>query len=277
MIDFLRLCRLYYVVPMALAYALTVYYARGGAMAGEWTGMLVSTLALTLVLSAAYVLNDVCDVGVDRINAPHRPVAAGRVARRSATAWSLVLLAGGLLTAAAARPAFLIGLTAVAAALEVYDLTSKRLGVIKQIAVAAFMASIYPLALAQAGGATGRRAWTLAIFPVWLFATSFGYELLKDIRDLAGDRAALPAPNPLQRSPGRWRRIANVAIVLGALLLVGPRLAGCGPVYMAVAVPAMAAAVLATLLPPRAALACIYLECMIVGLAATLDVIVYGW
>jgi geranylgeranylglycerol-phosphate geranylgeranyltransferase len=273
----LQLCRLYYAIPMSLAYLLTVYYARGGAMAGQWRPAAWSTVALALALAGAYALNDVLDCQVDRINAPRRPVASGRVGRAAAAAWAAGLMLLGLAVAAAlCRPALLAALAVVTAALLAYDVLSKRLGVLKQVAAAALMTSIYPLAIAQAGGACGPRAGSLAAFPAWLFATSFGYELLKDLRDRAGDPPVAGRPTPLQRDPRWWRRVASLAIAGAAPILLAPALLGCGRVYLAGALAAMALAAVSTVHHPRPAIRLVYAECFLVGLAAAADVVVAG-
>lgn len=54
MIDVLRLCRLYYSIPMSPAYTLTLCYALGETIADGWRGTLLSTVALALAISAAY-------------------------------------------------------------------------------------------------------------------------------------------------------------------------------------------------------------------------------
>jgi 4-hydroxybenzoate polyprenyltransferase len=262
---------------MSLAYALTLYYALGGRMAGEWAGAAASTAALALVIGAAYVLNDVCDLAADRINAPHRAIAAGRVSRRAAAAWGAALLAAGLGLATAARWPFFVALAAVAAGLVLYDLVSKRLGVGKQLLVAALMTSLYPLALAQAGGVAGPRAATLPVFAAWMFLTAFGYEVLKDIRDIPGDRAGGGPATRVQRRPRLWRGVAGGTILAAALLLVAPVFLGCGWVYMAVASAAMAAAGASVFLPVRRAIMAVYAECFLVGVAAALDPLILGF
>ena len=118
----LKLCRLYYAIPMSLAYLLTVYYARGGEMAGQWGEAFASTAALAMVIAGAYALNDVVDRSVDRINSPDRPVAAGRVAPAGAGAVAAALTIGGLGMACFCRPAFLATVTAVACVLLFYNL-----------------------------------------------------------------------------------------------------------------------------------------------------------
>lgn len=277
MADMIRLCRLYYSAPLALTYTLTVYYAAGGRMVGRWPGTIASTFGLFLVICAGYVLNDVFDAGVDRLKTPRRPVASGRVKRRTATILGAALMAAGLAVAALARVQFLISVLVVAGGLILYDTFSKQLGVAKELVVGALVTSIYPLALAQAGGATGPRAWSLAVFPAWMFLTSFGYEVLKDIRDAPGDQQVQSRPGPLQRNRRRWRAIASWAIVLGAAALAGPAFAGCKWLYAVIASAAVAAAVISTVLSVPRAIGLVYVECVLVGVAATADPLLLGF
>jgi 4-hydroxybenzoate polyprenyltransferase len=261
---------------MALAYALTVYYARGGDMAGYVAETVLSTAALALVIAGGYVLNDVVDAEIDRRGAPHRAIAAGRVTRRAGAVWAASLLAAGLLVSALCRWEFPAALAVVAVELVAYDLLSKRLGVFKQLLVAALMASIYPLAIAASGGVAGSRARSLAFFPAWLFLTAFAYETLKDLRDRRDDPAIAGRPTPIQRRPRLWLAFSRAATLLAVPILVGPYLAGCGWVYAAGAGVAAALAVASTFVPLRAAILCIYAECVLVGLAAAADVMILG-
>ena len=277
LVGLLRLCRPYYPVPFALAFALTVYYARGGQMGGQWAALAWATAALAMVISAGYVLNDVFDLAVDRLGAPDRPLPSGQVSRAAAVAFAAALLAGALVLALlTCRGAFAAGLAGLAGGLAAYDALSKRLGPGKQIAVALLTASIYPLAFAQAGQVAGPRAGSLAVFPVWLLLTAYAYELLKDLRDAPADSAAARRDSWAGRHPAGVRRLA-VGLLLGAApLLIAPALLGCGWVYLTGALAAMACALAAARLPVRQAIAAVYAECFLVGLAAAADVIVLG-
>ncbi|MEN6504284.1 MAG: UbiA family prenyltransferase [Planctomycetaceae bacterium] len=82
MLDFIRLCRLYYALPLSLTYLLTLVYVMGGSLGAQWASASASTVALALLIAFGHVMNDVCDVAADRINNPRRPLAAGRVRRR---------------------------------------------------------------------------------------------------------------------------------------------------------------------------------------------------
>jgi len=273
----LRLPRLHYTVPMALTYLLTLYYASGGELSGRGLTSLLSTVALAWVIAGAYTLNDVCDLEADRLNAPGRPIPGGKVARRTAGVLAAALMAAGLGLASACGATFFAALSAVAAGLVLYDVFSKRLGLAKPLAVAALMTSIYPLALAQAGGATGPRAATLAVFPAWLFPTAFGYELLKDLRDMAGDRRTAPRAARLHRRPVLWRRVAAAAIVLPAPLVLLPAALGCKWVYLLGASAAAILAVASAAVPVRRAIHLVYAECLLTALAAAADVLLLGF
>lgn len=273
MIDLLRLCRLYYAVPMALTFTLTVCYAADDPRAAFAVPTILATIALALVIAAAYVFNDVCDVAVDRVNAPDRPLAAGRIQRRTAAACGAVLMLAGLACATFCRLQYLIALAGVAAVLIAYDVSSKRLGCFKQIVVAALMTSIYPLAIAQAGGASGPRADTLFVFPVWMFLTALGYEGIKDTRDVSGDSIATAQPTWIQKRPAAALRMFGVIAAAGSLVLIAPAFLGCGRLYAVLVAPAIVLGLLIPLQPIRRGLILIYAECVVVGIAATADLL----
>lgn len=272
----LRLCRLHYALPFALGYVLIAYYARGGAMDGAWGRTWAAGLAMLLVVAAAYAANDAADLAVDRVNAPRRPVASGAVSPRAALRLAAVLAAGGLGAGLAAGARFAAGLAAVAAGLALYDLRSKRLGAWKAVLVAALVVSLYPLAFLQAGGFSGPRARTLLAFPCWLLLTAFAYEVLKDLRDVPGDRLATAGPTALQRAPRRWRRLAGAAAWAGVAVALAPAALGCGPVYLVVAAPGLLAGLASPFLPLRLAIPALYVDVFLVALAAAVDVAAAG-
>ena len=276
MISLLRLCRLYYALPMSSILTLTIWYALGDAIATQWAGALCATIALALVISGGYALNDVCDLRADRTNAPQRAIPAGRVQIEVATLWSAGLFASGLLISAFCRWQFFVALTCVAAALVVYDLSSKRLGLGKQLLVAALMTSFYPLAFAQAGLPASSRASTLYVFPFWIFLTSFGYETLKDLRDVHGDRLAAGRPSWVQRRPQRALAVARGTIIAGALALLGPTFVGCGSVYLTIIPVAVALGFWSAFLPQSRARIAIYVQFVVVGIAAAADIMILG-
>ncbi len=226
------------------------------------------------MLGGAYALNDVCDQRVDTINAPQRPLPAGRLTRRVAGVWAGMLFVAGLAMSWSQRPAFVAVLAALAAGLALYDVFSKRLGWGKPVAVGALTAAVYPLAIAQVGTLTGDRWPAFYAFAPWLFLTAFGYEILKDLRDVAGDGAAAQAW--VADRADAALRAARLALAAGGLVLLAPALLGCGWVYAVLVLPAVGAALATYWLSPRQAMASVYAECVIVGIAATADLLIIG-
>ncbi len=284
MMDLLRLCRLYYSIPMALTFTLTVYYARGGQMEDQWWPLALATVALGMVIAAAYVLNDVLDIFVDRINAPKRPLAANRVSRKAATILAICLGLIGILlgcygAALVWRLWFGYTLSTVVVGLLFYDLFSKRLGIGKQWFVATLMTCIYPLALAQADGARGSRAWPLLTFAIWMFVSTYAFELLKDLRDREGDAQAMGKLNLIQRYPLFWQKVASALIVTGGIALMVAMRLGMGTIYalgvFACLIPTIIFVIRVTDIQKKIRL--LYMEFILVGILTTLDVIVYGF
>jgi geranylgeranylglycerol-phosphate geranylgeranyltransferase len=272
----LKLLRLYYGVPMAGTFLLTVYYARGGWLA--WGSDGLATVGLLAVIAGAYALNDAIDAHVDARNVPTRPIPAGQIGRLLAGAIGAVCMLAGVVVGWFVSVRFATALSAVAAGLVAYDVYSKRLGSAKQLVVAALMTSIYPLAIAQAGGALGPRRWALLPFAAWMFVSSFAYETFKDLRDRRGDRATDAPPNSLQAHPLLWKQAGEAGITLGAALLIAPAFLGCRWLYAAGIVGMIAAAgwaVQARSLGRK--LLAIYVEFVIVGVFALVDPVVLGF
>ena len=108
------------------------------------------------------------------------------------------------------------------------------------------------------------------------FLTSFGYETLKDLRDIPGDQDVAICPTWVQRHPDRAIVVARVTVILGALFLLGPAFCGCGWVYVSTVPGAILLAVGSAFLTRRRAMLAIYSECVVVGIAATADIMILG-
>ena len=281
LIAAIRLMRLYYSGPMAGTFSLTAWYATGDAP--RLAELLLATLAVGALIAAGYVLNDVIDAKLDAAAGKRGPVATGAVSPRAAgwLAAGLFLvslaLAGGV-SLVQGRGEFVFVVAAVAVALAGYDRFSKSIGGFKQLAVAALMVSLYAMAWGFAGGFSGSRGRALWWFAGWVFASSWAYEVYKDVRDAPGDRAFAGRANALQRLPGRFLTMARGLVLLGAACLIGPVFAGCGWVYaVGLALPVGAAAVASTRREPAGAIRWIYIEFCLVGIIAAADVIVCGF
>jgi len=144
--------------------------------------VLLAAFSGTLVGSAGNAINDYCDVEIDRINKPRRPIPSGRVSREQALYFAMALFASGVGLAVG------IGLEAILLAvgasllLVAYSFWLKRTVLWGNLTVSTVTAA----AFVYGGMAVGRiRA---ALIPAgFAFLFHLGREIVKDVEDLRGD------------------------------------------------------------------------------------------
>lgn len=169
-------------------------------------------LAVALLWAGTALVNDLADVGIDRISAPGRPLAAGAISRRQAWAWAVGLQAGALLLSLLAGRA--LPPLAVLAGLALgngYSLPPLRLRRQGWAAAAIIGAGC---ALAVAGGAlaqgpVGPRPLLLALR---LGLLAGACSLVKDFKDQAGDAAAGVRTLPVLLGPAGAARAVTAAV-----------------------------------------------------------------
>lgn len=268
-----QLFRLQYSIPFAVLYAFTLYYIQPDAFRTPLLSISVlSSIAVWFLLAFAYSHNEVCDVAIDRRMPGRHPIADRRIGIGAARllAWLAGMIAV-VFTIATRQISFIVTFAVVFAILLFYNRFSKRIGILKQWLAPAILISIYPLCFAAVGMPVGPRAWSLAVFPVWLYMTGVGFELIKDLIDRKTDPCS-----PLRRKPRAWREAANYLIVGNAPLLLLPLLLGCGWIYAIGAVAAITVAARILRANLHRAMRIVYLECSIVGIAVALDLFLLG-
>jgi len=158
------------------------------------TGLILAATALNAVLliiaamaATAYgnAVNDLLDVETDRVSHPNRPLVTGALSTGAVAVFSAALAALSLACAAAASAfhatAALIPLTL----LTLYSIYLKRTRLIGNIIVAALTA--YALLF----GSLPRPSTKILFAPALLaFLLNFCRELVKDVQDADGDKAA---------------------------------------------------------------------------------------
>ena len=170
--------------------------------------LLVSTAAL-LLLSAGNAINDYCDYNIDRINRPQRPLPSGRIQRRHALIFAIVLIVLGIwLGTCINRNATGIAIL-VSAALVSYAFWLKRTVFIGNLVVSGLTGVTFMsggVAIDSVQGTLGP-----AIFAFLLTAAR---EIIKDLEDTEGDMK-----NSVMTLAILNRRLA-VGIALGFMTLV---------------------------------------------------------
>jgi 4-hydroxybenzoate polyprenyltransferase len=224
-----------------LVRAYNLLLAAAGVLAGGWIALgaialpkllLFAALAGVGLGAAGNAVNDLQDIVADRVNAPdHHPLASGRLPVQAAhlVIWFGIVLGIGA-AALVSGPQVLVALLALVVMLG-YSPLLKRYGVPGNVAVA--VVGGLPLfygALAMGQPGAGIVPWVLAA------SLQLSRELVKDLGDEAGDRAAGRRTLPVRVGLARATRIASWACVaIFPLALVLPLASGYGSVYLDVA------------------------------------------
>ena len=273
----IKLMRLYYVIPLASGLIVIVSYVVGGEIYPVRNELILSFFSIFSVIAGGYVLNDVCDIDVDKINCPNRVLPKGETNPKTAVILSTILFGTGFIFGALCNLRFLFLIICITAVLIFYDVYSKRIGIFKDIIVAALMTSLYPLALTLTEPVPTPRLKSLFIFPVWLFLSSMGYEMLKDTRDFKGD-LEIQEKGIANYSRRLWFRYASrVMILVGSLITLLPFFLGyCKQVYLLTSIMAIILAVLSTFNKPATAIKYIYAEIFLITAGSMADLLVFG-
>ena len=276
-LSLIRLTRPYYTVPLTAGLPVIAAYIAGGRPSAAEGSLLWALPALWSVLSAGYVLNDYCDIRFDAVNSPHRPLPGNEIAPGTALAAAGGLFAAGLALAAPCGLPFFLLLASVAAGLAAYDVYSKRLGLLKPVAVAVLTTSLYPLAFALTDAADTPRLRVLAIHPVWLLLTTLGYEMLKDIRDIPGDRTVGNRRETERRAGPGYLLAARAVLLAASLLTLLPYALGyCKDVYLLSAIAAIGLVVLAIRERPVRAIPYVYASVAVIAVGSAADLWAHG-
>ncbi len=205
-----------------------------------WGGAALPTVAAVVATLAATgggnAVNDYFDRAVDRVNRPDRPIPRGAVSPRSALVFAVALF-GLAVAAAVTLPAVALALALVnAAALGAYTPVFKRLPGAGNLVVALLTGSTFLFG----GAAVGRPLGPGIVAMALLAATAtLGRELVKDVEDVAGDRADGLRTLPIVAGE-RPALVAAAAAVGAAVLASGAPVAlgTFGAAYLAVVLPA---------------------------------------
>ncbi|MFH1229399.1 MAG: UbiA family prenyltransferase [Candidatus Aenigmatarchaeota archaeon] len=144
----------------------------------------IACAAVFLISGAGMVINDYFDYEADKVNRPKRPLPSGRISKRNALVYSLILFAiGNLLTL------FLnIQMTAIALVntllLVAYSWKLKKVLLVGNFVVSYETASILVFGSLLSGSITA----TIIILSTMVFSMNTAREIAKTIEDMEGDR-----------------------------------------------------------------------------------------
>lgn len=179
--------------------------------------LLAATFSAVFITSAGFVINDIEDIEIDRINRPDRPLAAGDISTR--TAWWTYHLFNvlGMVLAFLVNPITGVLALVMVVVLYAYSRYLKRRFLVGHATVGMLGALVLPFGAIAADHLFP----VLYIAPV-AFAAFFAREILKTVPDYEGDKANGVDNIATRYSPQAALRLAK--IILSALVLVLPLL-----------------------------------------------------
>jgi geranylgeranylglycerol-phosphate geranylgeranyltransferase len=147
--------------------------------------ILLAAFSTALITTGANVINDICDVVIDKINKPDRPLPAQKLSTMEALMYFIIVYIIGWVLAALINASMFIIAVSVSILLIFYSLKFKRTILFGNLVVSFSTA----MAFIYGGLAVGRVKATL--FPaVFAFLFHLGREIIKDLQDIHGDRQA---------------------------------------------------------------------------------------
>jgi geranylgeranylglycerol-phosphate geranylgeranyltransferase len=181
------------------------------------------------ITSGGNIYNDLCDLAIDRINRPGRPLPSGRVTPREAGILAAVLFSAGLVLSIPAGLPCVVIAVANSLLLLLYARFLKGTILWGNIAVSYLSASIYPFGGALAGIPAMERTLPLAGIT---FLAMLSRELLKDAEDVPGDSAAGARTVPIVHGVKKSGMVAYACAVGAIAVSLLPVVPWWGPAYL---------------------------------------------
>jgi geranylgeranylglycerol-phosphate geranylgeranyltransferase len=214
LIDWLRLIRLFNCLLASVGVWIGAYLTW---LTPEFYGPTVVSVAAFLTCAAGNIINDLVDIRVDAINRPQRVMVSGQISPRSARFAAIALnIIVVILGIAVSWSVFVLGLVTIAL-LIAYNLRLKRLPVIGNVAVALSAGLTF-----IAGGIAVDPAFAFnlpgpLVGAIFAFLFHLVREIIKDVQDMEGDRAAGLGSLPLSIGS---KRALLVALLLFTVLVI---------------------------------------------------------
>jgi geranylgeranylglycerol-phosphate geranylgeranyltransferase len=195
----------------------------------ETNTLLLLILSVVFINGAGNVINDICDLEIDRINRPDRPLPAGKMQLRTARIYTFNLFTFGILCASLISiSTFFIAAFLATPLLIAYSYKLKRQPIVGNLVVS-FMLG---LAFIYVGSAFNNVSETLV-----MSALAFGFtiirELVKDLEDMEGDRELKAQTLPLVWGEKRARNLTIILMGISSILFLLPTIIGSyTPTYL---------------------------------------------
>ena len=150
-----------------------------------WFSVLLASFAAAFTLSAGNIINDIYDLGIDKVNRPERPLPSGKISKNSALILYFLFIAASLILSWFINLyAFMIVIIATIL-LVIYSKFLKRVLLVGNILIALLTGLVFIF-----GGVAVRNPSAAIIPALFAFLINFIREIVKDMQDVDGDKNA---------------------------------------------------------------------------------------
>lgn len=198
----------------------------------------LATLGAYFATTSSYVFNDCCDIDVDRIGMPNRPLPSAMLGKREAEAWSLMLFVVAAAIAYYLNPESFMILIAATLMITIYSTWAKRSTPFSWIFVGASF-GLVPFGVWLAIEPAGFLKPGLGIHPasvilaLMICITDWGFTNCDASRDVAGDREkGIPTMPATFGIPASAKMVAFFWLIGVVLSVALGWYAGLGLIYL---------------------------------------------
>ncbi len=201
--------------------------------------VLYAIIASFLITGAGNVVNDIFDVEIDKINAPHRPLPAGKISKNTAWLYFAILEIIGLAFAIMINANFLALAIVNSILLFVYSWKLKPVALVGNLIVS-FLAASNFIAAGLILFSYSAIPYAILIISAISFFGTLSRELIKDTADVKGDKEKGAKTLPIMIGEKKTLGLAYIVLILTIISLALPvYLSLFTYVYLVGAVPAI--------------------------------------
>ena len=212
----LRLVRIGNVCMITAGVYLGAFLVQGHALDFFSPLLLKAASAEALLGAAGYVMNDLLDAPIDKVNRPSRPLVTGEITVLMAWVTFGVLLLGAVGLALSLTVSHQLIFLCTLCVLVAYNMWLSKLPLIGNLSISAVVALAIPY-----GALPFEWTPTIWIAAGFAFVTMLAREVVKDVEDVIGDRAGGANTLPVligTEASVHWVHVLSIIVVLGSVL-----------------------------------------------------------
>ena len=227
-------------LAMPAAAALLAVWAVESALPPIMT-FIIAAIGAYCAITSSYVYNDCCDIDVDRIGMPNRPLPSAQLSRKNAQLWSLILFLVAALVSLYLNLESFVVLVIATIFISIYSSWAKRntpfswlfVGLSYGLVPLGVWLAFEPAGLLSAGPGLHPAAVILAAM---ICITDWGFTNCDASRDVAGDREKGIPTTPATFGIAATAKIVTVFWIIGIALSIALGLAAhLGWLYLSAA------------------------------------------